>query len=109
MKSKQEILLLVVCVCMSVCVCVCVCVCWVQITPSVTLSNVTPPNNLLSNSYFKNSTIELYVLSVLNIHTNIHVNQLLFTIRSINSSFIRYFKLQKFEFKQLIDKMTIDI
>ena len=26
-------------------VCVCVCVCgWVQVTPSVTLSNVTPPN-----------------------------------------------------------------
>ena len=42
-------------------------------------------------------------------HTNIHVNQLLFTIQTIYSYFMHYFKLQKFEFKQLIDNMTIDI
>ena len=30
---------------------------WVQLKPSVTLSNVTPPNNLLYNSYFENFTI----------------------------------------------------
>ena len=42
-------------------------------------------------------------------HTNIHINQLLFTIRFIKSYFIHYFKLQKFEFKQLIDNVTIDV
>ena len=42
-------------------------------------------------------------------HTNIHANQLLFTIRSIDSYFSHYIKLQKLEFKQLIDGMTIDI
>ena len=61
------------------------------------------------NSYFKNYTVGLYVLYFLNIHTNIHANQLLFIIRSINSNFIHYFKLQKFELKQLINDMTIDI
>ena len=38
---------------------------WVQVTPSVTLSNVTPTNNLLLNSYFENFTIRLYILYVL--------------------------------------------
>ena len=66
-------------------------------------------NNLLLNSYFENPTVELHVLYVFNILINFHVNQILFTIRSINSSFIHYFKLQKFEFKQLIDDMTINI
>ena len=33
---------------------------------------------------------------------------MLFTIQIINSSFMRYFKLQKLEFKQLIDDMTIN-
>ena len=42
-------------------------------------------------------------------HTNIHANRLLFTIRPIDSYFSHYFKLQKLEFKQLIDDMTIDI
>ena len=43
---------------------------WVQVTPSVTLSNVIPPNNLLQNSCFENLTVELHVLYVLNIHVN---------------------------------------
>ena len=72
---------------------------WVQVTPSVTLSNITPLNNLLYNSYFENPTIELHVLYVLNIHANFYVNWILFTIRSVNSFFMHYFKLQKFEFK----------
>ena len=67
---------------MCVCVCVCVCVCWggrgsvgwVQVTPNVTLSNITLPNNLLLNSYFENPTIELHILYVFNIHVNFHVN-----------------------------------
>ena len=46
---------------------------WVQLTPSVTLNNVTPPNKLLYNSYFENLTIKLYVLYVFNIHANFHV------------------------------------
>ena len=70
---------------------------------------LTPPNNLLYNSYIKNSIIRLNFLYVLNINTNIHVNQLLFIIRFINSFFIHYFKLQKLEFKQLIDDMTINL
>ena len=53
---------------------------WVQVTPSITLSNVAPPNNLLKNSYFENSTVKLHVLYVLNIHTNFHVNWMFFTI-----------------------------
>ena len=37
---------------------------WVQVILSVTLSNVTPPNNLLLNSYFENLTVGLHVLYV---------------------------------------------
>ena len=82
---------------------------WVQRTPDVTLSNVTPSNNLLQNSYFENLTVKLHVLYVLNIHANFHVNWMLYTIQSINSYFMHYFKLQKLEFKQLIDEMTINL
>ena len=66
---------------------------WVQVSPYVTLSNITPHNNLLYNSYYENLTIELHVLYVLNIHANFHVNWILFTIQFINSSFKNYFKL----------------
>ena len=41
-------------------------------------------------------------------HANFYTNQMLFAIRSINSYFMQYFKLQKLEFKQLIDDITID-
>ena len=82
---------------------------WIQVTPDIILSNVTISNNLLMNLYFENSTIKLHVLYVLNVHTKFHTNRMLFTIRSINSSFICYFKLQKLEFIQLIDRMTIDL
>ena len=82
---------------------------WVQVTSNIPLSNVTIPNNLLMNLYFENFTIELHVLYILNMHTKFHINRMLFTIRSINSSFIRYFKLQKIKFIQLIDCMTIDL
>ena len=43
------------------------------------------------------------------IQATFHVNWMLFTIQSINTSFMHYFKLQKFEFKQLIDNMTINL
>ena len=57
---------------------------WVQVTPSVTLINITPTNNLLFNLYFENTTVELHVLYVLKIHAKFHANQIQFTIRSIN-------------------------
>ena len=43
---------------------------WVQVTSGVILSNITPPNNLLFDSYFENPTVELHVLYVLNMHAN---------------------------------------
>ena len=49
---------------------------WVQIIFGITLSNVTPPNNLLLNSYFENLTIELHILYVLNMYTNFHANRM---------------------------------
>ena len=49
---------------------------WVQVTPGVTLSNVTPLNNLLLSSYFENLTVKLHVLYVLNMHAKFHVNQI---------------------------------
>ena len=49
---------------------------YVQVTPDVTLNNVTPLNNLLLNSYFENPTVELHVLYVRNIHTKFHINQM---------------------------------
>ena len=42
-------------------------------------------------------------------HANFYNNQMLFTIQFINSYFMQYFKLQKFEVKQLIDNMAIDL
>ena len=42
-------------------------------------------------------------------HANFYTNQMLFTIRSINSYFIQYSKLQKLEFKKLINDMVIDL
>ena len=81
----------------------------VQVTSGVTLSNATLFNSLFFNSYFKNLTVGLHVLHNLNMHTNFHVNRMLFTIQFINSYFIYYFKLQKLKFKQLIDDMTIGL
>ena len=49
---------------------------------------------------------KLYVFKIL---ANFNINWMLFTIQSINSYFMHYFKLQKFEFKQLIDDMTINL
>ena len=51
-----------------------------EVTPCVTLLKVTPPNNLLMNLYFENSTVELHILYVLNILVNFHVNWMLFII-----------------------------
>jgi len=64
---------------------------------------------LLLNSYFENLTAELHVLYVFNMHANFYANKMLFTIQFINSYFMQYCKLQKLEFKQLIDDMAIDL
>ena len=49
---------------------------WNQFTRSITLSDVTSLNSFLLNSYFENSTVELHVLYVINIHAKFHVNQM---------------------------------
>ena len=64
---------------------------------------------MLLNSYFENLTVGLHVLYVFNMHANFYANKMLFTIQFINSYFIQYCKLQKLEFKQLIDDMAIDL
>ena len=66
-------------------------------------------NNLLLNSYFGNLTIGLHVLYIFNMLANFHANRILLTISFINTFFIYNFKLQKLEFKQLIDDIAIDI
>ena len=75
---------------------------------SVILSNITSLNKLLLNSCFRNLTFKLHVLYILNMHANFQANWMLFTNSSINSFFMHYFELQKFEFKQLIDDMPIN-
>ena len=47
-----------------------------RVTLCVILSNVALSNNLLLNSYFENSTVELYVPYDLNIYANFHANQM---------------------------------
>ena len=58
---------------------------------------------------FKNQTVGLHVFYVFNIHIKFCINQILFTIQSINLFFMHYFKLLKLKFIQLIDDMTIDL
>ena len=65
----------------------------IKVTFNIILSNVTLPNNLLMNLYFENFIVGLHILYVLNMHAKFYTNQMLFIIRSINSSFIHYFKL----------------
>ena len=52
---------------------------WVQVTPGVTLSSVTRPNNLLLNSYFGNLTVGLHVLYAFNMHIKFRSNRMSFT------------------------------
>ena len=47
---------------------------WVQVIPGIVLSNITPLNNLLLNSYFENPTVELHILYVLKMYAKFHVN-----------------------------------
>ena len=48
-------------------------------------------------TYFKNLTVGLHVLYVLNTYIKFCVNWILFTIRSINLFFMHHFRLQKLE------------
>ena len=50
--------------------------------------------------YFENLTIELQVLYVLKTYAKFYVNQILFTIQSINLFFMYNFKLQKLKIKK---------
>ena len=61
---------------------------WVQVIHDVTLNNITQPNNLLLNLYFKNLTIGLHILHVFNMYVNFYINQMFFTIRFIKLYFI---------------------
>ena len=81
----------------------------VRVTPNVTLKNVTLPNNLLLNSYFENLTVGLHGLYVVNIYANFHANHMYFTVWSINSSFMHYFKLLKLESRQLINNIAVNL
>lgn len=58
----------------------------------------------LLDSYFENLTSKLYVF---NTHVKFHINWISFTIQFVYSSFMYNFKLQKIEFKNLIDDITI--
>ena len=55
---------------------------WVQVTLDVTLKNITPTNNILLNSYFKNPTVGLHVLYVFNMPTKFPANRVQFTVWS---------------------------
>ena len=44
----------------------------------ITLSNVTPSNNLLLNLYFGNLIVGLHVLYVFNMRVNFYANWMLF-------------------------------
>ena len=77
---------------------------YIYIYNSKSLSNIKQLNNFLLNLYFENSIIRSH-----DMHTNFHVSWIFFTILSINLSFMHYFKLQKLEFEQLIDNMTINL
>ena len=51
-----------------------------QVTPGVTLSNVTPLDIFSLDSYFTKPTVGLINLYVFIMHAKFHVNQMLFTI-----------------------------
>ena len=47
--------------------------------------------------HFKNLTIGIYILYVLNMNVKFYTNQMLFTFRFTNLLFMHNFMLQKFE------------
>ena len=72
---------------------------YIYIYNSKSLSNIKQLYNFLLNLYFENSIIGLHVLYFLKMYTNFDISWIFFNIRSINSSFMHYFKLQRLKFK----------
>ena len=65
-------------------------------------------NKINITIYFENIIVKLHVLYMLNTHVKFCVNQILFTIWSINLYFIHNFKLQIKIGKKFIDTTAID-
>ena len=64
--------------------------CWVQVTPGVTLSNVTPLNIFLLDANFDKSTLRLHYLRIFFMLAKFQGNQRLIVMSSnnfLNSSF----------------------
>ena len=59
---------------------------WVQVTPSVTLSNITPLNIFKLNVNFNKFTVRLHCLYILSMFTNFKDNQISIAMSSINYS-----------------------
>ena len=59
-------------------------------------------------TYFKNLIIELHVLYVLRTHVKIHVNWILFTIRSITYFLCIILNYKNLKFKHLIYNIVIN-
>jgi len=60
-------------------------------------------------TYFENLIIELHVLYILKTHVKIHVNWILFTIRSITYFLCIILNYKNLKFKHLIDNIVIDL
>ena len=63
---------------------------WVQVTPGITLSNITPLNKLLLDANFDKSTIGLHYIHIISMLTKFHGDQrliLMLSINCLNSSF----------------------
>ena len=58
---------------------------------------ITPTEKISIFTYFESLSTRVFVLYVLNMHIKFHVNQTLFTIRSINLFLMHNFRLQKLE------------
>ena len=60
-------------------------------------------------TYFENLIFRLHILYVININVKFCINQILFTIQSLNLFFIHNFILQKnLKFKHFIDDIAIN-
>ena len=70
---------------------------------------ITLLNKINITTYFKNPIVELYILYALNTHVKFSVNQISFTILSINLYFMQNFKYKNLQFKQFIDDIAIQL
>ena len=63
---------------------------WIQVIPFVTLSNITPLNNLLLDVNFDKFTIGLHYIHILSVFAKFHSDQksiVMLSIDCLNSSF----------------------